>query len=125
MTLQVVAPAWHVALQLYQGTGLDPGRVSQQHPLEPLRSPIRWEFPTQLRPRDWRELLGPTRWHPRGWYCSGSRAQFRTWFLMGLCVVLWQGHHLCRLSCPFLACTRLAHGWHILVAAALISSMQS
>lgn len=30
-------------------------------------------------------------------------------FLISLCVVPWQGHHLCCLSCPFLACTRLAH----------------
>lgn len=63
---QVVALAWHVALQLCQGTGLDPSWVSQQHPLEPLLSPVLWEFPPQLCPSGWRELLGPSRWHPSG-----------------------------------------------------------
>lgn len=110
---QLVAPAWHVALQLCQGTELDPGWVSQQHSLEPLLSPVLWEFPPQLCPSGWRELLGPSRWHPRGWHCSGSQTQSGTWVFDGLVCGTMAGPPLVLpfLSIPGLhtAGTRLAH----------------
>lgn len=119
MPLQVVAPTWHMPLQLSQGTGLGLGWVSQQHPLELLPAPVLWEFP---------RVTGRSCWDPPGdipgaGTAVGARHCPGHVFLM--CVVPWQGYHSCWLSCPFLACTRLADDWHILVAAALISSMQS
>lgn len=76
-------------------------------------SPVLWEFPPQLCPSDWWEMLGPTRWHPRVCPCSGSQAQSGTCFFGGLACGTTAGPALVLLflSIPGLhtAGRRLAH----------------
>lgn len=127
MPLQVVAPAWHVAWHLSLGTGLDLSWVSQQHPLEQLQTPVLWEFPPQLCPSGWRELLGPTGFSRVMVASQGLALQWEPGTVRNM--VWWWAHvwHHSRATtwAAFPVQSWLAHDWHILVAAALISSMQS